>query len=279
VKPQPLILRPSSGLCNRLRSIASAVALAQALGARAQIKWFVDDAMAARFDELFEPCANFDIDNLVPEASLRDRLQARLYTGSPGRLMRPWHRMRFSPALSKADLQTNSLNSADLQTLFRGNRAALLHSNCKFYVDANFSLRMFRPIKVIREQVEQLSRQFTADTIGVHIRRTDNWRAQEASPTAAFIQAMTTTLRDAPATNFFLATDCGDTLKEVTQKFPGKILTSPGLRTRANVQGTIDATVDLFALAKTSQVFGSHWSSFSHTAAEIGSIPERTIKG
>jgi hypothetical protein len=46
---------------------------------------------------------------------------------------------------------------------------------------------------------------------------------------------------------------------------------------RDSADGVVQAAVELYALSRTQRVYGSYWSSFSHTAAHIGGIQEFTV--
>ena len=68
---------PVGGLANRMRSVASAVALAEDTASDIQIKWFRDWALNAPFCELFEPKdeivdASF-FDSLIYDRPRKDR--------------------------------------------------------------------------------------------------------------------------------------------------------------------------------------------------------------
>ena len=110
--------------------------------------------------------------------------------------------------------------------------------------------------------------------VGVHIRRGDHNLAQERSPTAAFIERMAA--EDA-AVRFFLATDSPAEEHALSIHFPNRIITASKAFGRDSTAGMRGAVVDLYALARTSRLLGSYWSSFSETAAEIGGITLEVI--
>ena len=64
-----LVLRPGSGLCNRLRAIGSAIKLGREIGAPLRVEWYrcpinrwaARCGMRARFDQLFCPIEDVSV--------------------------------------------------------------------------------------------------------------------------------------------------------------------------------------------------------------------------
>jgi len=79
-------------------------------------------------------------------------------------------------------------------------------------------------------------------------------------------------------TRFYLASDSPETKQFMFDRFKDRILSSARSSSRTDVQGMQDAVVELYCLSRTSRLFGSFFSSFSRTAAEIGQIEEVTIR-
>jgi hypothetical protein len=107
----------------------------------------------------------------------------------------------------------------------------------------------------------------------VHIRRTDNqWR--DHSPTGEFVRLMEEEIGKGPDRLFFVATDGSEEEERLKRLFPGRII-SHRKRTldRNSPEGVKDAVVDLYCLARCGKVIGSHRSSFSEAAAQIGQCP------
>ena len=61
-----IVFVPVGGLANRMRSVASAIALAEDTVSKIQVKWFCDWALNAPFCKLFQPIAE------ITEASFLD---------------------------------------------------------------------------------------------------------------------------------------------------------------------------------------------------------------
>ena len=76
---------------------------------------------------------------------------------------------------------------------------------------------------------------------------------------------------------FFLATDCEETEQQMKRLFGERLITRARETSRGSHQGMRDAVVDLFLLARTKNILGSYYSTFSETAASIGGIQWVTV--
>ena len=114
------------------------------------------------------------------------------------------------------------------------------------------------------------------NTVGVHIRRTDNAHSIKDSPTEAFFRAM-----DAYPVNtvFFLATDSPAERDAVLARYPGQVTTIPTeCYHRDLLKGIQDAFREFMGLASCSEILGSAGSSFSEMAAAYGRSPLKIIR-
>ena len=133
---------------------------------------------------------------------------------------------------------------------------------------------VLRPIPEIQQEIDAITQLFAPNTIGVHIRRTDNKASISGSPTTAFIDAMKKELETDNKVHFFVATDDTSVRTLLQNTFPGRIITQEFHKChRDTLSGMKQAVVDLFCLARTTKIIGSYWSSFTDTAAEIGNTP------
>ena len=111
------------------------------------------------------------------------------------------------------------------------------------------------------------------DSVGVHIRRTDNVQAAAVSTLDRFMALMQAELAAWPDTRFFVATDEPAVLRQLQQTFGQRVWEHPKRAyARNDPKANVDAVVDLYALAATRKLIGSHWSSFTDTAAELRGI-------
>jgi hypothetical protein len=116
-------------------------------------------------------------------------------------------------------------------------------------------------------------------TIGVHLRRTDNARAREVSPTELFVTAIEQEIELNPAARFFIATDEPEEEALLQQRFGDRLIVHPKRSRRRDDPAAIrDAVVDLYCLAACRRIYGSYWSSFSETAQQLGSAELRILQ-
>jgi hypothetical protein len=138
-----------------------------------------------------------------------------------------------------------------------------------FYEPCNFA--DFRPVKELRECIDRY-RGSLGDAVGLHIRRAENEKSRNYSPTELFIAAIQEEIKDDPAVRFFLATDSEEEEAFLTGKFNGRLLVHSKQSLRRDGPTAIrDAVIDLYCLAACRKIYGSFWSSFSETAQRLGS--------
>ena len=80
-------------------------------------------------------------------------------------------------------------------------------------------------------------------------------------------------LKKNPKTRFYLATDEPPLRAYFQKRFPKRILFGDGAHGRDSLEGMYEAVVELYALAHTRKIIGSHTSSFSYEAAWLKGIP------
>jgi hypothetical protein len=140
-----------------------------------------------------------------------------------------------------------------------------------FYTNANWTthLRALRPSRFVKELLDRRCAQLDwTNTIGVHIRRGDNKKSIEGSPLENFLQKM----RSNSDAVYVVATDDQNVREELTLEFGGRCVFPAGVLSRKTEDGMVNGVADFFALAKTTEIWGSYWSSFSDIAARYGSV-------
>ncbi|WP_437371991.1 hypothetical protein [Maribacter litoralis] len=136
----------------------------------------------------------------------------------------------------------------------------------------------FVPVKDIQSKINSTIINFK-DTYGLHIRKSDHRTSKKFSTTDKFVKVINDLLENNPDSTFFLSTDDEFTKDNLINEYIGKIFYNKiESYDRNNSNAVKDALVDLYCLSKTIKVHGSHHSSFSQTAADIGQIEEITVK-
>ena len=264
----PMIhLKPKGGLCNRMQAVDSGIALAHDLDVRLDIHWVRAGDLLCRFDRLFEPIA----DPLVRMHEHRLRPLRFLRTHRSVRRV-----SRFWPfgALVFAKDENRRLEAFDFRTA--GRRSVIIESYSRFRSNAR-PYACFRPIEELRRRIAERTALFGPHTVGVHVRRTDNAKSIAFSPDTLFLERMRREIAVQPATRFYLATDSLDVKRTFREAFGDRIVATPYGTSRRTEDGVQEAVVELYALARTSKILGSYWSTYSSAAAEIGRIELETV--
>ncbi len=262
------------GLCNRMRAIATACRLASASNRRLRVIWHSNDELRAPFNELFCP---------LPD-------DITLYEPSDVEYALKWEMPRKKNLYASTIYQTLAYKAvySDTSNLigYCGRDEALRQEICSMKgniliisglsiggYDAERMRMMFKPSQAVAKIIESRTSRFDAHTVGVHIRRTDNVRSIEDSPLHLFVGEMERILQQEPLTRFFLATDDAGVMRELTGRFGDKIICGDDNVSRDTLRGMMHATADLWALASTSRILGSFYSSFTDLAAVLGDTP------
>ena len=284
MKPAVLVVRPTNGLCNRLGVLTSFTVLARRSNRQLRVCWtggpgWSDEDLDDLFENAVDRLGVAEFANLARGALRLDELMT--LDGVDG-LNRTWGPANRHALAAVFDTRSNPVVVYDggrrcQDLLAPEHRRRLLP---RFEADYVNELRAWRPVRGIREHVARLTAAFDPSTVGVHVRRGDALNhpslssEYRRSPDAAFIGSMNRIVRRTPATTFYLATDSESTERLFTERFGDRIRLNPEKRFVPSVIGAAkenqrDAVIDLFALAGTRLILGSHYSSFSTTAARL----------
>jgi hypothetical protein len=259
-------LKVNSGLCNRMRAIASALALSRVAGRPLTVYWFNTRALNCPFSRLFEP-----IPGVKVVAVETGRLRSLLDLGALRLRLAGW-REPYDLFLSSDKMDELRAQGIDLAKAAAQAQRCGIETYGRFYGSAPF----YDDLKPQRELLEEAEKTFSGimagshgSVVGVHIRRGDNGASIQVSPLDLFLARMRHEVSEDPEVRFFLATDDPSTEFAVTSEFPGRVTVRCKDLSRNRARGVRDALVDLLVLSKCRLVLGSYWSSFSQTAAEI----------
>ncbi len=261
-------LVPFGGLANRMYAIASAYCTCQATGSKLSVVWFREWGMKADYLDIFEPWTEDKA--TIRKANLCDFLVND----------RPRRRNLFVPKLIQGIVYDRRIYEDSVSQLrddgfdfagwSRGKRCYIVTCVRFVKIPTEIWRQLFRPVKPVMDAVETNSKQFSAYTIGMHIRRSDNQAAIKQSPTHLFIEAGKQELAQHPDLKIFLATDSEQVKQEMREVFGNRIITSPTPASRESISGIRDGLVDMYTLSRTNHIYGSWFSSFSRLAARIG---------
>jgi Protein of unknown function (DUF1647) len=136
------------------------------------------------------------------------------------------------------------------------------------------------PSELLLNKVRHFKQTHFNNTVGMHMRRTDNTRAFELTPDELYFQEAAQLIDSGHS--IFLATDNRDVEKMMRDKYGNKIIVYPKNpelvkrwpRKGFNFQETADDLVDLFLLASCEFVVGTSASSYSVLATIYNGSPD-----
>lgn len=265
-----ITLVPVGGLANRMKAIDAAIALAHEVSTELHIIWYKDQGLNCRFDELFQAITVKGV--TLKEASFMDLW---IYD-------RPRKKNFFIPSFFQSFLFSDCIYEAEVtQRMFAGfdfiewarQRRVYLASCVYFFSSPTKKLfDVFTPITSLQKEIEHNCASFSAKTIGIHIRRTDNITSINESPTELFIEQIEKELLLCSEANFYLASDSEEDKRVLRAHFGDKILSSSKAADRTSVRGMQEAMIEMYTLAQTKKIIGSAQSSYSETAAQLKGI-------
>ena len=272
-----IILEPLGGLANRMRVIASGVGLMRKLNTQLTVIWNENYELNCPYNLLFENDEAFNIRQKERKYSYiktsnQTTLSKRISTSIINKLIGVDYCIQEPDFFNL--IWTNKL---DIFEAAKKHRITYIQT-CQEFGDNSFAYQYFKPVLPISEKIEQIIKQFTAYTIGVHIRRTDHTNSIQYSPIDLFINKMQAELDAKKDVTFFLSTDDPPTEKAIIAVFGPKVIIYEKERSRQTVKGMQDAVVDLYCLSRTNKILGSYWSSYTEIAAVFNNIELEVLK-
>ena len=265
---------PAGGLGNRMKSMAAAIKMAQATQSNIDIIWFQDWGLGCRFDQLFLPLELPKVQ--LREATFIDKLTRDIPRKHNFFLPKLFESIHYDACLDRIATSKAYYNEFDFIQWSKGRNVWLasdVYFISKEIPDDSFDI--YHPIPKLQERIDQAKSRFAPRTVGVHVRRTDNTRSIQNSPTHLFIERMK---QEPDTTAFYLATDAEEVKTEMREIFGDRIIASPNKAMRGNLEGMEDALVEMYLLAATQRILGSSCSTYSMTAAAIGRTPLEMIE-
>lgn len=254
---------PVGGLGNRMRSIASAMCLADENQADMQIGWYQDWGMGCRFSDIFKPLKY----EMLEESGIRKYLLDRPRKKN---LFVPaiYEHLAFDKVLTEFEVGYKDI---DFASYFQSPACKRIWmASCKaFYKEEDVCYSMFKPTDLLQTQIDEVVNTFPKSIVGMQIRRTDHVTAIQSSPTRCFEEVIERLDKD---TKIYLATDDEREKNYFLQKYGSRIITRTSVLERGSVRGIQDAVVEMYILGSTQKIYGSKSSSFGQIAAKLGNI-------
>lgn len=266
-------LIPVGGLCNRMKAIDAAIALTAHTGAALRIIWFKDKGLNCRFDELFQPFSTTGRTAIeVKEASAWDLLLYDRPRRKNFNIPALFQRLLFDRCVYEQEVTQLFYRHFDFRQWSKGHTVYI--AGCVYFYPRHDRplFESFVPIPALQARIASACTRFNAHTVGIHIRRTDNRKSIELSPTSLFVQRIRKRIEENEDSNFYLATDSEEEKQSLCGLFGERIITSSQKAERNSVPGMQHALVELYILSRAGSILGSAQSSYSETAAQIGGI-------
>lgn len=270
-----ITLKPYGGLCNRIRSIDSLLAIVKPEKIPVRVIWENNSALYCNFNELFllPDYVHITQKYFFPVAKISSARGVMKQIVREAGIKIPLGYKKYLFEKEVMQLKNNNYNFREILNY----NSLYIESQNRFYSNGN-DFEDFIPNAQIQSRVNKITGDFSSNTIGVHIRRTDNVRAIKNSPLCSFISEMKDALSKNNDTIFFLATDSSFVEETMSAIFSGRIIIQKNKKlSRKDPLAIQDALVDLLCLSKTKRMLGSYWSSFSDTAAAIGKIDLKIV--
>lgn len=253
------------GLCNRMRTLVSGVAIAEASGRRFEAWWPLTADCEAPFEALFE--APWAI-TTVSEAAAREAVGGPHSDAPPPDLLR----------VAVPDVIVEYFGWLDQPERFSHHRALRRRAGELF--------PQLRPRPTIAARAARLrAERFRGHMLGVHLRRGDyrQHRPEWATNTASALAIADDYLGLHPAAGLYLTSDDGSTFASegpaegVAARFAARygerlVVNTPASLSRG-AQGIEDALVDLLLLRATDALIGTAGSSFSELGVFAREVP------
>lgn len=308
-----IYLKPLGGLGNRMRAVDSMINLCKKHGEDLTILWLNDGALNAKFEDLFDTpeFREFDL-NIVncpagfpenyylskPVENLKNLVKGRKTDKAQKKIARTIERLPDQKVLVKNTLEkyyassdhVEHLNMNEMDDLFYEKIDGKLdvffeNKDSSGYISSCYRLSplengysVFVPTTAIRSAIQSTTSKFN-HTLGLHIRKSDHATSRKYSTTDKFVAIIERELASDDNATFFLSTDDEETKANLLDQYGEKIIYNEvSGYDRNSTAAVIDAVVDMYCLSATRRLYGSHHSSFSQVAAQIGGIEEITAR-
>jgi hypothetical protein len=250
--PEPnrvIIIEPLEGLCNRMRTLDSAIAFSQKIQRPLKVIWRMDTRLHCPLSDLFEYTEAFgqvvEHTYLGQFARLRRRARIALIQVTKG------------VYISQKKMDDFLAQQRSFEELKRFQTVYI--STWDHFYPSNSLRRNFVPISPLLSEINTITK--------------DNGPSVERSPLWRFIELMEAEILLDPQVRFFLATDSPQDEALLQERFPDRIVSHPKTSLdRADPRAIQDAVIDLYCLANCRKLIGSYWSSFSDLAWKLRDI-------
>ena len=265
---EKLTLVPTAGLCNRLNAINSAIELKR-LHPNIEVNIFWENTYDCKafFTDLFKQLdCSFNINKGV------QRLEKYyLCPGSKRNLYIPNILKKFYFDAFFNAVNYNRMNFFEIVQNYKNVYISSYNPFTPYEIEESLG-NIFKPVQELQDIIDSIRSSYAKNTIGLHIRRTDNLVAIKNSPIEKFYKFIDDEIKKDNEVKFFLATDSQEVKELLKKKYPQRILFYNSTLNRNSLQGMKDAVVELYCLGYTSKILGSQGSTYTNLASRLFNI-------
>ena len=177
----------------------------------------------------------------------------------------------------------HSINRSQLCHLVSGKNKTVFCCTQMFYRGLSYNPPPFRLRAEYLRKVNEITKHFTPDTVGIHAR---HYEGDERTEDLAYMYATFSALMDKeinlnPKVKFYLASDNEQTKQRLSERYGERIIACNDYDiTRKTTNGIEGAIIDIYALARTCKIITIRGSSFAKLAFHLGrDIPLYNLVG
>lgn len=260
-----ITLIPFAGLCNRMRAVSSGIFAAKEMDVPLFIYWNKTHDCFANWSDLFLPL------QLTGVSIIENRNPINWISNKRTFRIPAFIRQLLYEKCIRGFSRNNGKTILEEDRFLNTEGHVCIESCCDLC--DHFPLnKIFILTEELENKVNEIKSSFSQKTIGVHIRRTDNYNSIKSNTINDFVKRMVEELNSDCNISFYLATDDYSVKTIMRNKFGDRILSPQFELSRTSVNGMKDAVVDLYCLSKTNHIIGSFYSSYSEIASELGNI-------
>lgn len=261
-----IFVRPTAGLCNRMRVIATAYEQLKEKDPNGIMKvfWFLDSGLNCRVEKLFNLPNDIQVVNCYPEKNFINticNIILRVYL------------MLTTKCVREKDVISARNNSQDIVS----NRVYIVSYEHikKNFLDSDYSI--FQPTeeikKLVKDRIQTVTDGGKYTYIGLHIRRTDNNKSINQSSSEMFYTILDKYFAKYKNARVYVASDSLEEIKMLEERYNTDtkriFFSENGVKSRDTEEGIMEAYVELLTLANAEVIYGSFFSSYSDLAAAI----------
>ena len=195
-----IYVEPRAGLCNRMRVIESAYNLSIKYNSRVTVLWRVSKGLNCSYYDLF--CKN----NRIQVIETKFKFSFRFLVNAL--------------KCKKIFLNAKDEERSEIEKQLEGDNNKDIYINTVFPFHDIKNYVEFEPAQDIKEKISNIcEKNFRTNTIGIHIRRTDNVNEIKYSPLDLFEKFIAKEIQKDKDVRFYLSTDSVDIENKITNMF------------------------------------------------------------